>query len=111
MSSLSYQSEKLTIAVRGLAASPLHIQQRLAHAAQALTSIIPGGPHPMPTEELQTRWDEWWTSISHHPADDDTGTIGSTTSRMTDAEAREVAEELFSIYAEVERRYVLSGEA
>lgn len=110
MSSLSYQSEKLTNAVTTLAASPLHIQKRLAHAAHALATIIPGGPHPMPTPELQTRWDDWWTSVSHHASDDERGSIVATTERLTDAEAREVATELFGIYAEVERLYVLSGQ-
>ena len=102
--SLSYVSEKLSTAVNALATSAAPIQTRLEYAAMSCHTLANMHERSFPTDELRDRWVAWWASITSKPArDNQEGTIRATLSQMSDQEASDVAEELFNIYAGVER--------
>jgi len=104
--SLGYISEKLSMAINAMATSASPIQKRLEYAAIGCITIAHGQfDKSFPDSELAQRWSAWWSSITNKDAEGNEGTLQATLGAMSDEDAENVAEELFSIYAAVEREY------
>jgi hypothetical protein len=99
--SMNYTQEKLWQAVHLLVTADEPIRKRLAYAAQYLSRVYHvGSPdraftgHP----ELQERFERLMERLTSTPAVAHEGTIGASTNALTDADAAQSAEEIFSLF-------------
>jgi hypothetical protein len=93
-----YVNEKLWQAIHVLVTSESRLQQRLAGAAEYLIRLRPTEDLPeKPRKELEAILH----SLTKEPAETDEGTIQAATAKMTDQEARRVAEAVLSLYTQL----------
>lgn len=98
----SYIREKISQALHGMVIGNGELRPRLIDAAMASHTIMPGSPHKFQDPALAGLWADWWSSITWREArDEKDGTIQSTIEQMTDAEARQAAEDLYDIHSKV----------
>jgi hypothetical protein len=95
---LDYAREKLWQAIHVLVTSESSLQERLASAAIYLIRLQAKDDFP---EEYQAAFEFIVDSLTHEPAVGDEGKIQATTRKMTDIEARQVAERILSLYTQL----------
>ena len=103
-----YAAEKLCSAVLYAMRSEERLQERLAGCYVIFHTLSHGDYLP---PDLRKRFDEMIQAWTRLPDPEGLrGTVAVTTDRMSDDEARKWLEEVFSMYAEIERREALENE-
>lgn len=95
---LDYAREKFYIAIDTLATSPSPIQERLFYAAMSLIRLRPEDDLP---KELRKEFQAIIHELSKEPAIADEGTLAATTRKLSDDDAKKLAERILSIYIEL----------
>lgn len=98
--SLEYTWEKLSVAVGGMVRSQESLQDRLMGAYLCFHPLREGD---FPEGELRKSFHDIMHALTWQPAKGDEGTVRATTQQMTDQEASDLIEKLFSLYEEITR--------
>ncbi|ALB43192.1 hypothetical protein AA650_24525 [Anabaena sp. WA102] len=93
--SLRYTRQKLYSAVRTLASSNESIQDRLYFASSDLMTLHQPDDFP---EELREEFNEIHQKLTHE------GSFEATTTKMSEEEARKIAEKIVDLYDEIAQK-------
>lgn len=94
-----YVYEKLYVAASGLAAGTGTLQQRIENTWAA--AIMRLKESDFPEGELRAKFQAVVHKMTDAPADPIRGTVAVATARMNEAEAQEVAETIFTLFASI----------
>ena len=98
-----YPYEKFYLAVRGMAASPRSIQERIADAY--LFNLIHVRTEDLP-ETIRWRFNTLRDRLTSVEPERDEGTVMATVNKMSTSEAVEIADEILSLADEVNADYL-----